>query len=265
MPDNVNPQYTVCDGSGQAVEPHTCIFPILKQLADGSTRLVGTGFFITMLGHFVTAKHVIFDVYDPDNQQQFGTLHAAHFVEGSRVLVRHITEVCYHNVSDIAVGKMDFHVMNTTGLPLTNHVPRFTTEGPATGSPVVTFAYPESDANFKYGEASVFRPNFYAGKLLFHSETPRDSVMVAWPHFGTSINVRAGASGGPVFDNRGRVFGVNCVGGYDDLSYMARVSELLDLNVPSFPLPVESANGPTSVRELARLRHIIFEPSTDAT
>ena len=218
-----------------------------------------------MLGHFVTAKHVIFDVYDPHTKQQTGTLHAAHFVEGSSVLVRHITEISYHNVSDIAIGKMDFHVMNSTGLPLTNRVPRFTAEVPAVGSRVVTFAYPESDIIFRRGEPATFRPNFYSGQFLFHSDAPRDRVMVTWPHFGTSINVHGGASGGPVFDERGRVFGINCVGGYEDLSYMARVQELLDLNVPQFPPPALGARAPSSVRELVQLRHIIFEPSFDAT
>lgn len=258
-------RYLVRDGAGHAVEPHTCIFPILRELPAGGSKLVGTGFFITMLGHFVTAKHVIFDVYDQEKKQQTGTLHAVHFVEGSSVLVRHITEISYHNVSDLAVGKMDFHVINSTGLPLTNRVPQFTTKVPAVGSRVITFAYPESDSIFKRGQSAAFRPDFYSGELLFHSDKPRDSVMVAWPHFGTSIDVRGGASGGPVFDERGRVFGINCVGGYPDLSYMARVQELLDLNVPQFPPPVAGAKAPSSVLELARLRHIVFEPSPDAT
>lgn len=60
--------------------------------------------------------------------------------------------------------------------------------------------------------------------------------MVSWPHYVTSIDVKGGASGGPVFDHLGRVIAVNCVGGIGDLSYMARVKELLDLRVPEFPM-----------------------------
>lgn len=247
------------------VDLHTCIFPIMKALPNGGTRLVGTGFFLTMLGHFVTAKHVIFDVYNPETKQQTGMLHAVHFVEDASVLVRHITDISYHNSSDIAVGKMDFHVVNSTGLPLTNKVPKFTTDIPAVGSPVLTFAYPESDGFFQKGEMATFRPNFYSGKLLFHSDSPRDSVMVSWPHFGTSINVRGGASGGPVFDEMGRVFAINSVGGYEDLSYMARVQELLELDVPHFPPSAAGAKAPASVRELVELHHIVFEQSVDDT
>lgn len=257
-------QYRVHDGTGQFVDPHTCIFPILKELPGGGTRLVGTGFFITMLGHFVTAKHVIFDVYDPIAKRATGALHALHFVEGSKSLVRHITEISYHNNSDVAVGKMDYFVVDATGLPLTNRVPRFTTEIPEVGSHVVTFAYPESDSNFIRGNSAAFRPYFYSGDFLFHSDSPRDSVMVSWPHFGTSIDIRGGASGGPVFDEHGRVFGINCVGGYNDLSYMARVQELLDLDVPQFPPPTVGVKAPRSIRELAQLRHIIFDPQLDA-
>lgn len=242
--------------AGQFIDPHTCIFPILKEMPDGSARLVGTGFFITMLGHFVTAKHVIFDVYDIDNNVQKAPLHAVHFVKGSSVLVRDITEISYHNVSDIAVGKMDYHVINATGRPLTNHVPTFTTEIPPLGSSVVTYAYPESDADFRRGELSAFRPSFYSGKMLSHSDEARDRVMVSWPHIETSINVLGGASGGPVFDENGRIFGINCVGGIKDLSYMARVRELLELYVPRFPPPT----GPRMVKELAGLNHILFDP-----
>ena len=40
-------------------------------------------------------------------------MHALHFVVNTQVLVRHITNVSVHNTSDIAVGKMDYHVLRT--------------------------------------------------------------------------------------------------------------------------------------------------------
>ena len=61
-----------------------------------------------MLGHFVTAKHVIEDVIDPHTGQQTACIHALHFVEDAKVLVRHITKVSVHNAADVAVGKMDY-------------------------------------------------------------------------------------------------------------------------------------------------------------
>lgn len=136
------------DGSGSLISPHTVIFPILKEIGPNQTRLVGTGFFITKVGHFVTAKHVIQDVLDTSNGTQHGFLHALHFVEDCKCLVRHITHVSVHNSSDLAVGKMDYHVVDATGEPLLNKACRLTTDVPAIGSMVCTYAYPESDRIF---------------------------------------------------------------------------------------------------------------------
>jgi S1-C subfamily serine protease len=248
--------------AGAPYDPHQAIFPILKEMADGRMRLVGTGFFITAYGHFVTAKHVIMDAVSEDLTQVLAPMHALHFVEGSAVLVRHINAVSYHLTADVAVGKMGYYVMNDTGLPLRNAVPRFTARIPRVGSRVVTFAYPESDRDFGRVAAgyppAAFRANYYEGEYVRHSETPRDSRLVAWPHHQTSVTVLAGASGGPVFDEDGRVFGINCVGGIEGVSYMGRVIELLDLNVPEYPLAGVHGRHPL-VRELAAAGHILLD------
>src|SRR5438874_665126 len=96
--------------AGGFIDPHTAIFPIMKETSASEHRFVGTGFFVTNIGHFVTAKHVIFDALDRSTGMQTHCLHAIHFVRGGEALVRHITEVCYSNVSDVAVGKMGYHV-----------------------------------------------------------------------------------------------------------------------------------------------------------
>ena len=236
------------------MDPHTCIFPILKEIAPNKNRLVGTGFFITTIGHFVTAKHVIQDVLNTETGKQTGYIHALHFVEDAKVLVRHITKVTLHKTADVAVGKMDYHVLNATGKPLTNRIPRFTTLVPPQGSPVCTYAYPESDRVFEKGEVSTFVANLYSGMMLEHSDRPRDSRLVRWPHYRTSITLSGGASGGPVFDYRGRVIGINCVGGIENNSYMARAKELLNLNVPEFP-----GKGDFTVLDLVKSGHISFE------
>jgi hypothetical protein len=252
-------QFIAQAGNGNPISPHTVIFPILKEVSPNENRLVGTGFFITKFGHFVTAKHVIQDVLDTATGQQHSPIHALHFVQGFEVLVRHITKVSVHNSVDVAVGKMDYHEINTTGKPLTNRVPRFTTEIPRVGSPVCTYAYPESDATFVKGGGSRFVANFYVGEFLEHSSQPRDSVNVTWPHFVTSIIVKGRASGGPVFDERGRVFGINCIGGaglLEDRSYMGRAYDLLQLDVPEFP----GEHTPT-VHDLAVHGAITFDPA----
>jgi len=247
-------QFRAQDLNGNTVEPHTCIFPILKEVAPNQSCLIGAGFFITMLGHFVTAKHVIQDVIDANTGQQTACIHALHFVEGAKVLMRHITKVSVHNTADVAVGKMDYHVLNSTGRPLTNRVPTFTTKIPPLGSRVCTYAYPESDEVFVKDAPSKFVASYYSGEMLAHSDQPRDSCMVTWPHFTTSIDLKGGTSGGPVFDEQGHIFGINCIGGIENLSYMARATELLSLNVPEFPGECD----PT-VLELVQAGHILFD------
>jgi S1-C subfamily serine protease len=231
---------------GKRIEPQNSIFPILKSISPTESEMIGTGFFLTRIGHFVTARHVIEEAVDIKKLQQLGSIHAVHFVEGFSALVRHITKVSWNNNSDIAVGKMDYHVMNDTGLPLYNKVPRFTLTVPPIGSKVVTFAYPGTDKRLKKGAGSLISAGYFDGALLGHSLQPRDSVMVNWPHYTTSIDVQGGASGGPVFDHLGRIIGVNCVGGLGNLSYMARAHELLVLKVAEWPdYKGDDPEGPT--------------------
>ena len=244
-----NIQFRAHTRDGKEIEPQTAIFPIMKEVSGGENRLVGTGFFITTIGHFVTAKHVIEEAGDLATGKQKAYIHAVHFVEGTKVLVRHITKVSFHPAADVAVGKMDYYRMDDTGRPLMNLVPTFTTEIPRVGSTVVTYAYPESSP----GEFVV---GYYSGKLTGHSVKPRDARLVTWPHFTTSIDLGGGASGGPVFDERGRVFGINCVGGIQNYSCMARVNELLPLSVPEFP-----GDRDVTVLDLVKSGSIRFEPT----
>ncbi len=56
--------FTVKDSNGDDVDPKEAIFPILKHEENGNIKFLGTGFFVTRLGFFVSAKHVFEDVLD---------------------------------------------------------------------------------------------------------------------------------------------------------------------------------------------------------
>ena len=55
-------------GEGPLPNPVGHTFPLLKHNDAGEWRLVGTGFYISSDGLFVTAKHVIDDVFENGRQ-----------------------------------------------------------------------------------------------------------------------------------------------------------------------------------------------------
>jgi len=84
---------------------------------------------------------------------------------------------------------------------------------PQPGEKLVTFAYPENGVlDFTTVPKIVtIRADYYDGKFLRYV-TESEHPFVRYLHFETSIRVRSGASGGPVFNSRGKVVGVNCRG-----------------------------------------------------
>lgn len=100
----VAPQGTIgfVDGEGRVAVPTTAIFPILKQTIDGNFHLIGTGFFVTDTGIFVTAKHVLMDVMD-DSGVQTHPIFLVQFIEGSYVM-RPILRCASHKLADVSIG-----------------------------------------------------------------------------------------------------------------------------------------------------------------
>jgi hypothetical protein len=96
-----------------------------------------------------------------------------------------------------------------------------------------------------------------------------------YPHIHTSIEVRSGASGGPVFGPDGHAFAVNCRGwdlqDQEPLSTVVPVSQVLDLQFAYPHIPVGSGEeravpssrrgGPVTLRDLAAWGHIALDPS----
>ena len=198
-------------------------------------ELIGTGFFITEIGHFATAKHVLFQ---NDGKTPEPGLHALHFVEQDgeyeKLLVREITRISFSATADVAIGAMDFHIKNETQQPLTNKRPHFNLEIPANGAHVFTYAYPKSSTFFEKSLMSKVVADFHNGVILNYSPRARDKVLVNWPHFELSFEGGGRTSGGPVFDDSGSVVGIYCVDGLGS-SYAARVLDLLPLRVPFWP------------------------------
>ena len=154
-----------------------------------------------------------------------------------------------------------------------------TTEIPTVGEKLITYAYPENEIlDFtRKDHTPVIAANYFEGNFLRYvadSENP----FLPYPHFETSIEVRSGASGGPVFDSRGHVVGVNCRGWDfrggehegDNLSSIVPIREVLQLELDLLQLPPvswehtqvpENRRGQLlTVKELAGYGHFLFDP-----
>jgi hypothetical protein len=55
--------YTISTLDGQLFWDAAAIFPIFTGAEGGKSQLVGTAFYITRFGHFLTAKHVLMELH----------------------------------------------------------------------------------------------------------------------------------------------------------------------------------------------------------
>lgn len=221
---------------GSEGQIHTVVFPILKDREPEGLELLGTGFFISKAGHFVSARHVLKDIINEDGEQS-GWLRVVHFVQDIEVLVRPLTRISVNENSDIGIGLVKYLGHAETGRFLGNRVAHLTTSPPALGSPIVSYGYPDSSRTFVKEETGKIVAKPYQGTLQEVSDYPRDTVMVPYPYFRGDFEAKPSLSGAPVFDGKGRVFGVvttsfkEADGSYR-ITYMSRIIDLLELRAP---------------------------------
>jgi len=245
------------DLDGTDARGHHAIFPILKQADDGWFDLIGTGFFISSFGIFVSAKHVLRDCFDEKGQQKF-PICLLQFFPNERYLLRHITWCSSHNTADLALGL----AKKIPGIEA-NPVLRVTTSGPRPGDEIRTFAYPETTIE-ELGEAQVmnFKPSFYDGSIIEYFPNGRDRVMFPGPCYQTTMVIKGGASGGPVVGRLGRAFAINSTGidGASDISFISRIDEIINLELPHLELPDGQELHSVTVFNLANAGWVDFEP-----
>lgn len=266
------------DGDGRPIDPGAGIVPIMKEISKGRLAVVGTGFYITRYGLFLTAQHVLESLADKTKQVvQPG--YVCHLAENSIVHLRRILRVSLLQPADLAIGQADNYLSKYPDDPLMNMRATLSTDIPDPGSRVITYAYPKNEVlDFTREEHTpVIKSDYFEGVFLRYMTNSENPFML-YPHFETSIELKSGASGGPVFDSRGRVVGVNCrgwdFGGGEhegnNLSSIVPVKEVLTLGLDLLQLPPNSweyaripahRKGKTfTVAELARFRHIDFDP-----
>jgi hypothetical protein len=104
----------------------------------------------------------------------------------------------------------------------------------------------------------LIEPKYMSGEFEKVHPERRDAVMLSLRCYRTSISVPGGASGGPVFDSLGRVFGINCTGiDGTDVSYLARVEEALPLIAAGMMLEPNDPPTDRSLLQLAETGYVV--------
>ncbi len=261
------------------------VVPIYTLSLESEAKLIGTGFFITTTGVFVTAKHVITENIGHDGKDK-GGIGVFQFFRDGGFVARPLIYSCLHPVYDLALCETaqfktsDGADVRTMPLALTLDVPKL-------GTQIATHAFHDSTApvhkdkrrplhhaRFKFKgtfamdekrEAVMsWHSRVTAGYIKNYFPAGRDRVMAPFPCFESDTPIYGGTSGGPVFDDHGRVFAVNCTGFEGaDIAYHTHIAGILDLELGNTIIPGETEPQTRTVRELAKLGWIAFDPAVE--
>jgi hypothetical protein len=269
-----NDSLITTDGSGRPISPATGIFPILLELELGVLKVVGTAFYITRYGLFLSAAHVMFDAFDKNNKQR-GRLFGLHAANDYKYNLRPVLRFDSNYNADIALGELDNFKNEHPENPLENKIGILQKRRPVRGDFLSTYAYPDNEP-FDFRDRDVSRPrplhaDYYSGH---YRRFLKDGEYHAG-HFEMSIRIGNGASGGPVFHADGGICGIAARGwdllhedfGDDQSSYAVPIAEcmglgLSDLLVPDHwwerrQMPSDVASRKFTVQDLVGMGHVL--------
>ena len=265
--------------AGEPIRPGDGVIPILKEIEPGKLALIGTGFYITRYGLFLTAGHVLKDICVERNEQNKVTRpsYVLHLSANAECHLRPIRRFSLMHPPDLAVGHAENYKDKVPECPLKNLRGVLSTKLLKRGARLVTYAYPENEIlDFKKRDnIPEVVGDYFEGEVI---EYVQKGPWMPYPHYRTSIDIRHGASGGPVFWE-GQIVGVNCRGWdfegaeHQDspLSSVIPVEAALQLQVGNLQLPDRSwehsqipsykRGEPLTIEELVRYGHIVLRRS----
>ncbi|MDH0123313.1 serine protease [Brucella intermedia] len=225
--------YKVIGDRSEWSSPKQAIAPIFAVSKDSNRewQFLGTGFFIAQ-GLLVTARHVFEGIYEEWGEDgfrnQINDPYIIHNVSGNNAIIRPIisTSTSVHTDTIVAqVGTIPNQI--NACLPLKRDKPK-------PGDLAFTYAYPNTKVfDGPDGRDVVMEPSFYRGNVIEYFPKKRDSTFIKWPSFQVDFYMHPGASGGPVFDKDGKVFGINCASMEPDrnIAYVTSIDSVKDASV----------------------------------
>jgi len=160
-------------GDGTEISATKGVVPILRELEEGKLQVIGTGFYITRYGLFLSARHVFDDIIeaaDPSSQR----LRIFHDT-GEEIHIRAVTKITVANQADIALGQADNFLAKFPDNPLLNVRAILTLEVPKTATKLITFAYPRNellDFTDKNEPVPIFADRF-EGEFVCVEDSPK--------------------------------------------------------------------------------------------
>ncbi len=244
-------------------DPRYSVSPVIVEVEKDRYECLGTCFFITETGIFITAKHVLEDVYPQkeilEEQKNYldeefdakKTIKISRqvlipqFLPNNQALLRNVVWSVLLSNDDVAVGVVEGK--NYLKGDRIKTVPLVLSARDAkVGDTLFTFAYPKSR---KLDNLSFdFSPITSIGLVNEHYPNGRDRVMLPNPCYQTSINITGGSSGGPVFNALGAVVGINTSGIDESIHYVSKINNILDM-----PVPDGSPDKMITIQELIKI------------
>jgi len=268
-------------GTRKDLDLLTAIAPVFRiDLLRSEAKLIGTGFWVTDVGHLVTAWHVVEENIDADGVDR-GPIFAIQTFADRSIAVRNFRKSDKHPKFDLALSE-------TVTAPPCVHRPTtpiaMTLDKFTVGDQVFSFAVLAHDqasdnealnghtAYSFTGELSIaqlegfilvaFDVRLSVGHVSTIFETMRDTVMLPFPCIQTNVPIYGGNSGGPLFDIRGRICAVHCTSfGGNDIAFHVPIEAVLELRTGAEPLGLKDRlRKNVSLIELAVDRKVVFDP-----
>lgn len=268
-------------GTRKELDLLTGIAPVFRlDLETGEVNLIGTGFWVTDVGHLVTAWHVVDENIGCDGVDR-GPIFAIQNFRDRSVLVRNFRKSDQHPEFDLALSETV--VAPPFGERPTSPI-AMSLDELSVGEPVFSLAVLAADQEFENeklpgittdrfsGEIgadvlSAPAPVEFAVRLSFGVvseifETMRDRVILPYPCIQTDVPIYGGNSGGPLFDVRGRICAVHCTSYEgDEIAFHVPIQGVFALRTRTASLgDGDRARKYVSILELGAAQKILFDP-----